>query len=148
MVSPASLDHSADRSHTVLIVDDDEYVHGTLEAALRGLHLHLLIASSAAEGETLALEYRPALAIIDVGLPDRSGYELTASLRRRGLGTRILILTGHAPDEAAAREAGADAIVAKPFRLHHFLDLVRQQLYSGTRPEPEPGLAARSSSAA
>jgi two-component system KDP operon response regulator KdpE len=143
------MSHSNGRSPCVLIVDDDEYVHGALEAALRGLHLHLLIANTAAEGEALALEHHPALAIIDVGLPDRDGYQLTASLRRHGLSsTRILILTGHAPDEAAARAAGANALVAKPFRLHQFLDLVRQQLGTSTRTESEPRLTVNSSSAA
>jgi DNA-binding response OmpR family regulator len=129
----------------VLIVDDDEYVFGALEAALRGLHLRLLIASTASEGAALALEHRPALAIIDVGLPDLDGYQLTSSLRRHGLtDMRILILTGHAPDEEAARDAGADALVAKPFSLHQFLDLVREQL-GDAHAEPEPCLTVNSS---
>jgi DNA-binding response OmpR family regulator len=138
MTSPDPLPHGFGRSPTVLIVDDDEYVYGTLEAVLRGLHIRLLIASTASEGAALALEHRPALAIIDVGLPDLDGYQLTASLRRHGLTSmRILILTGHAPDEAAAREAGADALVAKPFSLHHFRDLVRAQLGAEASDEPE-----------
>jgi DNA-binding response OmpR family regulator len=43
---------------------------------------------------------------------------------------RILILTGQSPDEAAARDCGANGLILKPFRLHHFLDLVRGQLGS------------------
>jgi DNA-binding response OmpR family regulator len=115
-----------------LIVDDDEYVHGALEAALRGLRVHLLTAHTAAEGEALALQYRPVLAIVDVGLPDRDGYQLTADLRKMAslVGMRVLILTGQSPDEAAADRAGANGLIQKPFRLHHFLDLVREQLGS------------------
>jgi hypothetical protein len=41
---------------------------------------------------------------------------------------RILILTGQSPDEAAARSSGVNGLVLKPFRLHQFLDLVRDQL--------------------
>ena len=67
---------------------------------------------------------------MDVGLPDRDGYQLTADMRRAPslAGMRILILTGQSPDEAAARASGANGLILKPFRLHHFLDLVREQL--------------------
>jgi DNA-binding response OmpR family regulator len=123
-------------------VDDDEYVHGALEAALRGLRVHLLTAHTAAEGEALALQYRPLLAIVDVGLPDRDGYRLTADMRscQTLASMRILILTGQSPDERAARNAGANGLVQKPFRLHHFLDLVREQL--GNRDHEEARLPA------
>jgi DNA-binding response OmpR family regulator len=128
------------------VVDDDEYVHGALEAALRGLRVHLLTAHTAAEGEALALQHHPLLAIVDVGLPDKDGYELTANLRgMAGLGSmRILILTGRSPDERAAARAGANGLIQKPFRLHHFLDLVREQL--GNREHEEarmPAILAR-----
>jgi len=132
MSGPTQLHSVSTRSPSVLIVDDDEYVHGALEAALRGLRVHLLTAHTAAEGETLALQHRPCLAIVDVGLPDRDGYQLTADLRRSAAlqNMRILILTGQSPDENAASEAGANGLIQKPFRLHHFLDLVREQLGS------------------
>ncbi|HEX8941055.1 MAG TPA: response regulator [Candidatus Limnocylindrales bacterium] len=115
---------------TILIVDDDEYVHGALAATLRGLRARLLKARTAAEARQLALLHRPDLAIVDVGLPDRDGYELAAELRDEPAlaAMRVLILTGHAPDQAAADAARAHGLVAKPFRLHPFLELVRTQL--------------------
>lgn len=141
MTTPTPL-HAGSHSPSVLIVDDDEYVYGALEAALRGLRVHLLTARTAAEGEALALQHRPALAIVDVGLPDRNGYRLTADLRRSPslTGMRILILTGQSPDEAAARDSGANGLILKPFRLHHFLDLVREQL--GSREHDQERLPA------
>lgn len=138
MTSPTPLHAVTTRSPFVLIVDDDEYVHGALEAALRGLHVRLLTAHTAAEGEALALQYHPVLAIVDVGLPDRDGYRLTADMRMASslAGMKILILTGQSPDEVAASDAGANGLIQKPFRLHHFLDLVREQL--GNRDHEEP----------
>jgi len=114
----------------ILVVDDDDYVHSTLSAALRGLHPEILRAKTAAEGLALAMERRPDLAILDVGLPDQDGYALTRALRdERDLADlRICILTGYLPDEHRARDAGADAIIGKPFRLHEFLAVVRTQL--------------------
>jgi DNA-binding response OmpR family regulator len=141
MTTPTPL-HAGSRSPSVLIVDDDEYVHGALEAALRGLRVQLLTAHTAAEGEALALANRPVLAIVDVGLPDKDGYQLTADLRRSPalLGMRILILTGQSPDQAAARDCGANGLIQKPFRLHHFLDAVREQL--GSRDHDQERLPA------
>ena len=141
MTTPTPL-HAGSRSPSVLIVDDDEYVHGALEAALRGLRVQLLTAHTAAEGEALALANRPVLAIVDVGLPDKDGYQLTADLRRSPalLGMRILILTGQSPDQALARDCGANGLIQKPFRLHHFLDAVREQL--GSRDHDQDRLPA------
>lgn len=114
----------------ILVVDDDEYVHSTLAAAMRGLRPEIIQATTAAQGLELALERRPDVAIVDVGLPDLDGYELTRALRARSelAGLRICILTGHLPDAALAREAGANAIIGKPFHLNDFLATIRGQL--------------------
>jgi DNA-binding response OmpR family regulator len=53
---------------------------------------------------------------------------------------RVLILTGQSPDPVAARESGANGLIQKPFRLHHFLDLVREQL--GNREQEEVRMQA------
>ncbi len=146
MTGPTPLRSISSRSPCVLVIDDDEYVHGALEAALRGLRVHLLTARTAAEGHALAVQYRPLLAIVDVGLPDRDGYQLTADLRgvTSLASMRILILTGQSPDERAAARAGANGLIQKPFRLHHFLDLVREQLGSRDREEARvPAVLAR-----
>jgi len=117
----------------ILVVDDDEYVHSTLAAAMRGLRLEIIRATTAAEGLAQALERRPDIAIVDVGLPDVDGYALTRQMRDRAelAGLRICILTGHLPDEALARESGADAILGKPFRVQELLDTIGGQLGSG-----------------
>jgi len=146
MTSPTPLHSISPRSPCVLVVDDDEYVPRPLEPALRGLRVHLLTAHTAAEGEALALQHHPLLAIVDVGLPDRDGYQLTAVLRGFPslASMRILILTGQSPDEDAAADAGASGLIQKPFRLHHFLDLVREQLGSRDHEEARiPAVLAR-----
>ncbi len=124
------MSHLVASQPTILIVDDDDYVHATLTAALRSVRARIVRASAARDGLELARRHAPALAIVDLGLPDLDGYELTRRLRAEpGLDElRILILTGYTPDGRAAREAGADGIVGKPFRIHAFLDIVRQQL--------------------
>jgi two-component system KDP operon response regulator KdpE len=114
----------------ILVIDDDDYVHVSLHAALRSLRAEIIRAGSAAEGLELARRHRPDLAIVDLGLPDADGYHLTRWLRAEpGLeGMRIMIVTGHLPDEVAASAAGADEILGKPFSLHESLEAVRRQL--------------------
>jgi DNA-binding response OmpR family regulator len=128
--SPNSPTQAHSGTPVVLVIDDDDYVHQTLTAALRGLKATIIRASTAAEGLALAHETRPELAIVDVGLPDDDGYSLTRRLRADEslAGLSILILTGHFPDEPAAREAGANGIIGKPFRLHELVDAVTAQL--------------------
>jgi DNA-binding response OmpR family regulator len=144
MVYPTPLSEATTRSPSVLIVDDDEYVHGALEAAMRGLRVNLLPAGTAEEGIELAIRHRPVLAIVDVGLPDRDGYQLIADLRRIPtlVDLRILILTGGSANPRAARTAGANGVILKPFRLHQFLDLVREQLDCRVREEAPVTFAA------
>lgn len=144
MTTPAAGGASPRRSsQAILIVDDDAYVPDTIRAALRGLRAELLTARSAAEALALAGDRRLDLAILDVGLPDDDGYRLAASLRQQPgrEGLRIIMLTGQWPDGDAARAAGADAIMAKPFRINELLRRVREQLDAVTDaslPAPDP----------
>jgi DNA-binding response OmpR family regulator len=117
---------------TILLVDDDEYVHVALTATLRSLRATILRATTAAEALELARSQPPDLAIIDLGLPDADGYQLTRWLRAEpGLDElRILMITGQSPDERAARKAGADQILGKPFKLHEFMEAVTRHLGS------------------
>lgn len=120
----------------ILVVDDDEYVYATIVAALRPLRANVTRAATAAEAVALARRQVPDLAIVDLGLPDADGYELTRLLRSepelRNL--RIVIVTGYFPDENAARTGGADLIIGKPFRLHDFLEKITAQLRRGSVP--------------
>jgi DNA-binding response OmpR family regulator len=119
----------------ILVVDDDEYIHATLAATMRSLRPEIVQATTARQGLELALERRPDVAIVDVGLPDLDGFALTRAMRARPelSSLRICILTGHFPDEAAAQAAGANAIIGKPFRLHDLLDTIRAQLEESPR---------------
>src|SRR5258705_5463602 len=114
----------------ILVVDDDEYVHSMLAAAMRSLRAEIIRATTAAQGLELALQHRPDVAIVAVGLPDLDGSALTPALRARPefSSLRICILTGHLPDEAPARGPGPNVIIGKPSRSQEFLDTVRGQL--------------------
>jgi CheY-like chemotaxis protein len=119
----------------ILVVDDDDYVYGAVRAVLRPIGATVVRAATAAEAVVAVEAHRPALAIVDVGLPDGDGYELARTLKTDldAGGLRIVILTGHAPDRSAADAAHVDAVIAKPFRMHEFLATVERLLPSGSR---------------
>lgn len=103
----------------LLIVEDDAALRGALARELRARGFTVDEAATAGEGEYYASEFAIRLAIIDIGLPDRSGIELVARLRARGCAFPLLILTAreHWQDKVNGLNAGADDYVVKPFNL-------------------------------
>lgn len=110
---------------SVVIVDDNddarELVGHLLEAA--GHHVHL--APDGPRGLESILEHRPDCALIDIGLPGMTGFELVDALRSRcpDLPTRLVALTGYcAPDSVAkAKQAGFHEHLVKPATLEVML---------------------------
>ncbi len=115
----------------ILFVDDDDSLRDSLSQQLR-LHGKLLIveAATAAEAlETVKGEYFDAV-ILDIGLPDMDGRELCRLMRRNGVKSPIIMLTGQDTDadQILSLDAGANDFVTKPFRLDVLLARLRAQL--------------------
>jgi len=103
----------------LLIVEDAAALRQSLAASLRSASFAVDEASTAAEAEYFAAEFAVQIAIVDLGLPDRSGVELISRLRASGCEFPILILTAreHWQDKVNGLNAGADDYVVKPFNL-------------------------------
>jgi two-component system response regulator PhoP len=103
----------------LLIVEDDTALRQSLAGSLRTAGFAVDEAATAAEAEYFAAEFAVQLAIVDLGLPDRSGVELVTRLRASGFEFPILILTArdHWQDKVNGLNAGADDYVVKPFNL-------------------------------
>jgi len=114
----------------VLIVDDDLSIVRVLQDAL-GLfrHEHTYAAQTAADGaEGLAALERGQfdLVLLDMYMPRMTGLELLTEMRRRGLQTPVLMLTGNEDSRSAASAlaSGIFAYVPKPFDLQQLEVLV------------------------
>ncbi len=107
----------------LLIVEDDQDLRESLASNLRANGFTVDEAGNAAEGEYYATEFAITLAIIDLGLPDRSGTELIEKLRQQGSEFPILILTAreHWQDKVKGLNSGADDYVVKPFNLDEII---------------------------
>jgi two-component system response regulator PhoP len=103
----------------LLIIEDDAALRESLASNLRAQGFTVDEAGDAGEGEYFASEFAVTLAIVDLGLPDRSGTELIEKLRSDGKSFPILILTArdHWEDKVRGLNAGADDYVVKPFNL-------------------------------
>ncbi len=100
---------------SVLIVEDDEAIADAVVYALQRDGMNASVAPTLFAARAVAA--CADVVVLDLGLPDGSGFSLLAELRRDGYGPRIIVLTSR--DEelecVAALEAGADDFVGKPF---------------------------------
>ena len=126
----AALATTARVTRRVLIVDDDESIVHVVQDAL-GLfrHDHAYAVETAADGaEGLAALDRGQfdLILLDLYMPKMTGLELLTEIRRRGLQTPVVMLTGNEDNKSAASaiKTGIFAYVPKPFDLQQLEMLI------------------------
>jgi CheY-like chemotaxis protein len=108
---------------TVLIVDDDPFIRRLIATTLEDVSgFELREAADGEEALALASEVHPRVVFLDVDMPKLDGISACRALRERDGETRIVMLTAGPQHESAAREAGADLFLTKPFSP---LDLLR-----------------------
>ena len=112
----------------VLVVEDSVVIQRLIEICLRPAGFDVLLAGEGRAALDIAREQPVDLVLLDVGLPDVSGWEVLASLRAAE-GTKdvtVLMLTGdgRAETERKADELGADAFLTKPFRPNDLREVV------------------------
>jgi putative two-component system response regulator len=103
--------------HRILLVEDDVRVSGVLAEYLRSQGYECVVARDAEEGLQQAVASPPAVAIVDVVLPQASGIDLLTALRALRADMPVLLITGH-PELQSAIEAlrlSAEDYLIKPF---------------------------------
>jgi DNA-binding response OmpR family regulator len=103
----------------VLLVEDEPHIVESLSFLLTRAGFQVRTEADGEAALNRALEDQPAVVVLDVMLPGLDGFEVLRRLRAdpRGRGLPVLMLTakGQARDREAAREAGADLFITKPF---------------------------------
>ena len=117
----------------ILLVDDDDVLREELASQLSVDGEFLVVEApsvAAAEAAVASGEPRFDALILDVGLPDGDGRDLCATLRKQGVRTPIIMLTGSDEEADVVRglDSGANDYIAKPFRLNELLARLRAQL--------------------
>ncbi|WP_396956379.1 response regulator transcription factor [Nitrosomonas sp.] len=114
----------------ILVIEDEFRLQNQIRRQLEAAGYMVDTSSSGDEGLFLATEYRPDAAIIDIGLPGKSGLEIIKALRERGSLLPILILTARSSwqDKVQGLEMGADDYLTKPFQMEELQARVRALL--------------------
>jgi len=119
----------------VLVVEDEPANQRLFRDLLSRVGYTVVIAGDGSVGVGVAMEQKPALILMDVGLPGISGLEATRMLRENTAtaGIPIVALSAYAmqEDRDKAMKAGCDAFVAKPFDIGELLRVVRSHLGEG-----------------
>ena len=113
----------------ILVIDDEPQLLRFLTAALKSHGYRVLTASTAEEGERLAVSHQPKAILLDLGLPDRDGLEVVANLRG-WCETPIIVISarGQEDDKVSALEAGANDYLTKPFGTRELIARIRVAL--------------------
>ena len=129
----------ANSSLRVLAVDDERAIRRFLRTSLIARGYTVYEASSGQEALTAVADHRPDLVILDLGLPDLDGIEVTRLLRE-WTSIPIIILSERDEEGAkiAALDAGADDYLAKPFGIGELMARIRVAMRHTIRGAVEP----------
>lgn len=121
----------------VLLVDDEPTILETVETKLRKEGYSVFTAATAEDGMRLYRQAKPDLLILDVMLPQRSGFDLCKAVRKDST-VPIIFLTARASetDRVSGFEIGADDYVVKPFNLAELAARVKALLRRTTGDDP------------
>jgi two-component system, OmpR family, catabolic regulation response regulator CreB len=113
----------------ILVVEDEPAIADTVQYALRGDGFDVQVCGDAASALAHLEQHRPALIVMDVGLPDLNGFELMKRVRATH-DTPVVFLTarGEEIDRVVGLELGADDYVTKPFSPRELVARVRMIL--------------------
>lgn len=134
---------------TILVIDDEGPIRRALRNALTAESLlgdeagdarvRIVDAATAREGMDQAAAQRPALVILDLGLPDRAGIDVCREIRRWSAAHIVVLSARHIDTEKAALlDAGADDYITKPFSTLELTARLRARLRRSRDGSPQP----------
>ncbi len=125
----------------VLVVDDENAIRRFLRAALNAQGYLVSEAANGWEAMNSIIAHRPDIIILDLGLPDLDGVEVTRRVREWSQ-TPIIILSvrEQESDKISALDAGADDYLTKPFSTGELMARIRVAIRRSMQPTEEPVL--------
>lgn len=118
----------------VLIVEDEPQMQKFLRASLSAAGYRVMEAATGAEALTLARMHNPDLVLLDLGLPDMDGMQVTRDLRMWSRKPIIVISArGQESDKVNALDVGADDYLTKPFGTEELMARMRVALRHAAR---------------
>jgi two-component system, OmpR family, KDP operon response regulator KdpE len=110
----------------ILVVDDEPEIRRFLRAALKMHQFEVVEADSGTQALKMVVDHRPDLIVLDLGLPDIDGIEVTRQVREwSSIPIIILSVRNRETDKINALDAGADDYLTKPFGMGELLARIR-----------------------
>jgi len=116
--------------HTILVVEDDAAILSGIVDLLEGEGFSVASARDGLKAMRLYRDKKPDLILLDIMIPEKSGYDVCKEIRREDPHTPIVMLTakGEEVDKVVGLEIGADDYIVKPFSVKELLARVRAAL--------------------
>ncbi|MFA6092139.1 MAG: response regulator transcription factor [Elusimicrobiota bacterium] len=118
----------------LLIIDDDAHLSESLAEVLEMEGFDCVQAGNAKDGIDAAKKHDPKVVIMDIQLPDSSGFQILQTLRKDSRETILIMMTGRflsAEEKTQGFQLGADEYITKPFDLQELTVRIRQLLARG-----------------
>jgi len=116
-------------AYTVLVVDDEPPIRRFLCSSLKAAGHRVVTAENAAGALAVTAAENPDLLILDLGLPDRSGFDVICDIRKRSP-VPIIVLSARNDEQAKVKalDLGADDYISKPFGVPELTARIRAAL--------------------
>ena len=118
------------QSYRILVIEDDPAIGQSLLDGFKQYGFQAELRKTGSSGVEYAQRHSPHLILLDIRLPDGSGFDVCRQMRSLGLHQPIIMLTAQHDelDKVLGLEMGADDYMTKPFSLRELVSRVRAQL--------------------
>jgi CheY-like chemotaxis protein len=120
----------ANQNLRILIIEDNKDILGIFKSMIESWGHTTATSRRGREGEALYKKFLPAAAMVDIGLPDMSGYEVAQRLRRASekLDKKLTLIAvtgyGQEKDKLASKKSGFDFHLTKPVHMNEIKNLL------------------------
>jgi DNA-binding response OmpR family regulator len=122
---------SPSRIGTVLVVEDESALRMIIRRNLERRGIRVGEARTAAEAVEALAAGTPDLLLLDINLPDRTGWDVLRELRREGRQPRTVVVSAVRVSPERLREFGVDAYLPKPFPIESLIGLLSDDATAG-----------------
>jgi DNA-binding response OmpR family regulator len=123
----------------ILIVEDEDVLRAVIVRNLKARGFEAQEAASAEEALQMLQNSLPDLMLLDINLPDRTGWDVLRELRKQGKSVPFIVISAVRASQSLLGEFHAIAYLPKPFPLESLLQILEQSPESAA-PEREEGI--------
>jgi DNA-binding response OmpR family regulator len=122
-------------NQSVLVVEDDRPLSKAIQGALARVGCQVRVADTCAEGMASVAEEVPELLVLDISLPDGTGWSVLDAIRRTDPEKRVpvVVISSDRLTRAELKEHGIERFILKPFQMAYLVEVVLELL-----PPPDP----------